>query len=217
VITHILFDNDGILVDTEQYYLKSSQDVLSAEGFNLTEELFIEYSLTKGVGVWDAFPNSFSEKQLVELRAQRDSIYNRKLQVEPLEIDGAREVIEELTKSFKLCLVTSALKNDFLTIHKRTGFLKYFEFYLANGDYPRSKPDPSPYLMALDKFGITAENALVVEDTQRGVIAAKKAGIKTVVIPNSLNRKGEFKEADYRLDSIKTLHKLIKDINSLEG
>ncbi len=53
MITHILFDNDGILVDTEQYYFKSSQEVLANEGLTFTKDLFVEYSLTKGVGVWE--------------------------------------------------------------------------------------------------------------------------------------------------------------------
>lgn len=214
VITHILFDNDGILVDTEQYYYKSSRDVLKTIGLNLTKELFSEYSLKRGVGVWEAFHDKLSSSDIDKLRKIRDKEYNTLIKTENIEILGAKEVLQELSSRFEIAIITSALKNDFLTIHNRTGFLEYATFYLTNGDYSESKPSPAPYLLALEKFSTNPINAIVIEDTIRGIIAGNRAGIKTVAIPNEINNRENFSMADYRLNSINELPELIDRINS---
>lgn len=207
----ILFDNDGVLVNTEQYYFSSSREILASVGCDLTLELFIELSLTQGVGVWNGFPHL--EKELVsELRAKRDQRYNDLLKTEPIAVDGVEEILKELSKEYQMAIVTSALRPDFLTIHERTGFLQYFEFFLSNGDYAHSKPSPEPYLAGLNKFGANAADTIVVEDTLRGIRAGNAADIDTIAIPNEMNQADDFSEATYQLQSIKELPGLLKTL-----
>lgn len=204
MVEYLLFDNDGVLVNTEQYYFSSSREVLATVGCDLTRELFIELSLTRGVGVWEGFPHL--EKELVsELRDNRDRLYNEMLQGEPIAIDGVEEVLEALHKRYRMAIVTSALRPDFITIHNRTGFLDYFEFFLANGDYQQSKPSPDPYLAALEKFNAPKNRSIVIEDTLRGIRSGNSAGVRTIAIPNDMNQDFDFSEATYRLQTISEL------------
>ncbi len=209
----LLFDNDGILVNTERYYFEASRQVLSSIGLTLTRELFVEYSLTQGVGVWNAFPQ-LTKVEVLSLRKERDQCYNSLLSTEPIAVDGVEEVLQDLmAREYRMAIVTSSLPHDFLTIHERTGFLKYFEFYLANGDYKASKPDPSPYLTALLRLKARAEHAVVIEDTLRGIRAGNSAGCYTVAIPNHLNSGlSSFEEADSELASIAALPALLESL-----
>ena len=208
---YILFDNDGVLVDTEKYYFKASKEVLATVGLNLSIEKFCEISLIKGVGVWEAFPDELSDTELVDrLRTKRDRIYNNYLKSEYIAIDGVEDVLRELSSKFRMAIVTSALRDDFLTIHNRTGLLKYFDFYLTNGDYPRSKPDPSPYLKAVERFGCPKESSIIIEDTLRGVMAGKNAEIDTVAIKSELSASIDFSDiATYTVNSIGELPELL--------
>lgn len=207
----LLFDNDGILVDTEQYYYRASKEILAEVGLDLTHDIFRDISLIQGKGVWSAFPERLSDPEEVQkLRDKRDLLYRSFLETEPITIPGVEEVINELSKSYRMCIVTSALKGDFLTIHERTGLLSYFEFFLANGEYPRSKPNPDPYLTALEKIGGKPEEAVVIEDSLRGVQAGVNAEITTVAIPTEMTAGSDFSIADHRIKSIKELPDLLK-------
>lgn len=212
MITYILFDNDGVLVDTEKYYFESSRIVLKEVGLVLTPEIFNEISLTKGVGVWEAFRTSLTDDNIVQLRKKRDTLYRSMLSQKPLLIDGIEAVLAELEERYRMAIITTAMREDFETIHQRTGLLKHFEFYLTNGDYPLSKPAPDPYLAGIEKMGLPATQGVVVEDTLRGVRSAKKAGLQVIAIPNSFNKNDDFREADFVLDSIKSLPKLIASL-----
>jgi HAD superfamily hydrolase (TIGR01509 family) len=81
-------------------------------------------------------------------------------------------------------IVTSSRSDHFALIHQRTGFLPYFRFVLTAGDYSRSKPDPDPYLRAIERSGVERDECLVIEDSERGLIAATAAGIRCIIVPN---------------------------------
>ncbi len=208
----ILFDSDGVLVDTEQYYLRASQDVLSEIGLHLTTDLFREISLIRGTGVWDAFPELTDERQIEELRNRRNRLFNEYLKSEPIIIPHVKEVVEELSRKYRMAIVTSALREDFLTVHARSELLPYFEFYLTNGDYPRSKPFPDPWLTALDRFKGKCSDAVVIEDSQRGITAGVAAGITTIAIPTLLTIGSDFTNANFTLSSILELPNLIESL-----
>jgi len=211
---YILFDSDGILVDTEQYYFKASVEILAEIGLEHTFEDFREVSLIQGKGVWSAFPNRLTDElEIHGLRTKRDILYHSMIQSEPISIPNVAHVIDELQSKYKMAIVTSALKNDFLAIHHRTGFLDRFEFYLANGEYPRGKPNPDPYLTALAKFGGAPEEAVVIEDSFRGVQAGVSAGITTIAIPTEMTKGSDFSIADHVLDSIDDLPSLLESLS----
>lgn len=208
---YLLFDNDGILVDTEQYYYKASKEILAEEGLDLTHEMFREISLIQGKGVWSGFPDQLTDEEHINrLRTKRDKYYRSLLETQHITLAGVEEVIEELAKEYRMCIVTSALKGDFLTIHERTGLLKHFEFFLANGEYPKGKPNPDPYLAALEKIGGSREEAVVIEDSLRGVQAGVNAGITTVAIPTEMTKGSDFTIADHVIGSISELPALLK-------
>ncbi|HTU61915.1 MAG TPA: HAD-IA family hydrolase, partial [Polyangiales bacterium] len=87
----------------------------------------------------------------------------------------------------------------------RTTLTQYFELILVREDYNASKPDPEPYLTAVDRLQLQAADCLVIEDSQRGLTAAKAAGLTCWVIPSDLTRDSDFSAADRKLDSLAAL------------
>jgi len=119
-------------------------------------------------------------------------LYNSLLQKEPIAIEGAQDVLERLSAKYTMGVVTSSLPGHFSTIHERTGFLKYFKFAITAEDFTHSKPHPEPYLLALQRSGLDADECVVIEDSQRGLTAATRAGLRCIIIPNEFNRESSF-------------------------
>ncbi len=213
MIKAIFWDNDGILVDTEKYYYQATRNVLSTVGVNLTIELFAELLLKQAKGAWHlATERGCSDEEVNQLHKARNKNYLELLKTEEIDVTGVKEVLEQLFGSVRMCIVTSSLKDTFAAIHERTGFLKYMDFVLAKGDYPLSKPDPSPYLTALNKSGLQPNECVVIEDSQRGLIAAKAAGLQCWVIPTELTKDQDLSQADKILSSISEIPKLIESL-----
>ena len=85
-------------------------------------------------------------------------------------------------------------------------------FVLTNGDYPLSKPAPDPYLAALARFDAQADQAIVVEDSERGLRSAVAAGIDCVVVANEFVRGQDFSASTWQIDSLEELPGLLASL-----
>ncbi len=117
-------------------------------------------------------------------------------------IPGVAEILPALAKRFRLALVTSSEPEPFVRTHARTGLLAHFEFALTRVDYVRSKPEPEPYLRAVERLGLPPDRCIVIEDSERGLRAAKAAGLVCWVIPSTFTRRESFVGADMILNSL---------------
>jgi HAD superfamily hydrolase (TIGR01509 family) len=208
MIKAIFWDNDGVLVDTERLYYLATQRVLATVGVSLTKEQYIELLLVQGKGAWHLAEERGVNPDCIEkLRIERNALYSRLLEQEDLVVDGARDVLEELNMRYVMGIVTSSQPDHFEIIHRKTGFLKYFQFVLTAKDFLHFKPHPEPYLLAVERSGFNPEECLVIEDSERGLTAAMKAGIKCIVVPNEFTRRSNFNGAYKVMGSLKELLK----------
>tara|TARA_R110002049_G_scaffold296396_3_gene484458 strand:- start:441 stop:782 length:342 start_codon:yes stop_codon:yes gene_type:complete len=111
-----------------------------------------------------------------------------------------------------MAIVTTSTRPHFEVIHNHRNLVPYMAFVLTREDYVSSKPNPEPYLLAMEKFGARAEECLVVEDSQRGLQAALAAGIDCAVVHNPFTANHDFTGAKYRLDSLDELPELLNDL-----
>ena len=205
-IKAILWDNDGVLVDTERLYFLATQRVLMTVGIDLTKDTYIEHFLVQGRGAWHlAAEKGISVERIDELRKERNALYGKLLSNEQLLIDGVAGVLESLHKRYVMGIVTSCHPDHFAIIHRTTGILPYFQFTLKLGEYARTKPHPDPYLQAIARSGCRKEECLVIEDSERGLIAAKAAGLPCIVIPTEFTRGSNFTGAYRVLETISGL------------
>jgi HAD superfamily hydrolase (TIGR01509 family) len=201
----ILFDNDGVLVDTEGLYYRATREVLATVGVALDEAAYVELFLREGLGAWHLAAARGLEAAAIELlRAERDRRYGELVDTMEVLIPGVGEHVAALARSYRLAIVTSSEPGPFARTHARTGLLPHFEFTLTRHDYVNSKPDPEPYLCAVARMGVPAQRCLVIEDSERGLRAAKAAGLACWVIPSGLTAAGRFEAADAVLSSLET-------------
>jgi len=209
-IKAILWDNDGVLVDTEHIYFRVTQSVLIEAGVSIDADDYRRHFLTGSSGAWHlAAERGFGADQIEDMRRRRNDLYAEALRTSDVAIEGVRDVLQALQPSFRMVIVTSSRRRHFEIIHERTGFLRYFEFALVREDYAKSKPDPEPYLTAVARLGLPPEACLVIEDSERGLRAATAAGLRCWVIPTDLTRDGNLSAADRILTSLSDVPRLL--------
>ena len=197
----ILWDNDGVLVDTEELYFKACLDELAALGVAIDEAAFTDTFLKSSEGI-RAFVGNMAEEEFQALRTRRNERYSALLQAGVVPIDGVEDTLGTLHGKVQMGVVTGSRGDHFAMIHSSTGLLSYFDFALVREDYRESKPDPEPYLTAMARNNLAADECLVVEDSERGLQAAVAAGIRCVVIPRGLTRSSDFSKAYVVLNEI---------------
>lgn len=198
----ILWDNDGVLVETEQLYFEANQQVLGTVGISLTEEQYIEFFLVQARGAWHLLEEQgVPQIEIDRLRDERNTLYARWLLEAPRVIPGIADVLQALQGTYVMGVVTSSRKDHFDLIHRSTGLLKYFDFVLTADDYSRVKPDPEPYLRAIEKSGVGPDACVAIEDSTRGLESATRAGIRCIVVPTPLTQGCRFAGAHRVLGS----------------
>lgn len=188
----IFFDNDGVLVDTEHLYYEASRATLAEIGVAVSEAAFIDLSLRQGRSIFELVGDRLDEAAIEDLRQRRNRRYGELLRRGVAPLDGVTEVLSALRGRARLAVVTSSNHDHFETIHAATGLLRFFEFAVTNRDYERSKPHPDAYLTALARAGCAADEAIAIEDSERGLAAARAAGLRCLVVPRGLTRGGDF-------------------------
>lgn len=204
MIRALLWDNDGVLVDTEPLYFRATRELLAELGIELTREHFADLSLRQGRSCFDLAAHlGLADGELDALRRRRNARYAALLGsgVEPMP--GVLDCLRRLHGSRPMAIVTSSKPDHFALAHARTGLASFFEFVLTNADYTHTKPHPEPYLTAAGRLGVDPASCLVIEDTERGLQAARAAGMRCVVVPGDLGATGDFRGADAVLASVR--------------
>ncbi len=203
MIKALFWDNDGVLVDTERLYFLATREVLATVGVDLTREAFIALFLVQGKGAWHLVrQRRFSPPAVEQLRDERNALYSRLLSQEQVVMEGVRDVLGALCGKYTMGVVTSSRREHFELMHQSTGLLPYFSFVIAAGDYTKSKPDPEPYLLAVERCGLNREECLAIEDSERGLASASAAGIRCIIVPTDLTRGCPFAGAHKVVGSI---------------
>ena len=199
----IFWDNDGVLVETEHLYFQATQEVFASIDIDLTRDDYVALFLVKGRGAWHiAEQRGVSPADIKRLRNDRNARYSELLAQGPRLAAGVTEVLDALHGRYVMGVVTSSRKDHFDIIHRDTGLLKYFDFVLTASDFTRVKPDPEPYVRAVERSGVPADACVAIEDSARGLESAKAAGISCIVVPTALTRHSDFAAADRVLGSI---------------
>jgi HAD superfamily hydrolase (TIGR01509 family) len=202
----IFWDNDGVLMETEHLYYQANAAALAGAGVDLSREDFCRISLIQGESVLGLVTDKCAAG---ELRRVRDEIYFRLLGEEAQAYPGVLATLERLHGRQPMAVVTSCTRSNFLQMHRSSGLLGYFDFILTREDYTASKPDPEPYRTACARAGLEPGRCLAIEDSERGVTSAARAGLAVAAIPGAMNLGGDFTAARWLLDGHHQLAELL--------
>jgi HAD superfamily hydrolase (TIGR01509 family) len=206
MIQAILWDNDGVLVNTESIHFEVTRSILASVGMSLTKETYVDLYLVRGRSAWDlASAHDISEAVIARLRTERDALYLQRLANETFLIDGVARVLATLHERYAMGIVTGSRREHLQMVHRDTGLLNYLRFAVTFDDCKNTKPDREPYDTALRWLGLPPHACLAVEDSQRGLTSALAAGVRCVVIPSDLTRGSTFEGAECVMGSISEL------------
>lgn len=202
---YILFDNDGVLVETEAWYFKANQEILKTLGLHLDEERYLEI-MARGGTAWEVAQEHGVSKAIIDAsREKRDTLYQHYLQTKNITIPNVKKVLRELQKEYKMAIITTSRRVDFDLIHHNRGITDFMQFSLCVEEYKRAKPHPDPYLAGLKKFNATKEETFIVEDSQRGLTSALNAKIDCIIVKNEFTKTHDFTGAKQFIDSLEAL------------
>ncbi len=214
-IRAIVFDVDGVLVDSDAAIVRSFRHTLVKFGFKAPsdEEILVYGGLD--VENWIRMllpPKKRKDGELLKKMADY-SVYHYRhiyLPVMVREKDGAKEVLEKLGKDYALGIATNNTREVVLKLFKVLEFNGYFKAIVAMDDVANPKPAPDPLLKAFSLLGCSAEEAVFVGDSQADLEAGRAAGVRTILVEGKANGK---LPADARISS---LHELARAIEKLE-
>ena len=204
MIDTLIFDFDGIIIDTETPDYLSWQEVYHSRGVELERSLWSEF-----IGGGDVFDAHQYLEKLTGNRIDRDALreqrrrrYLELIEAKPL-LPGVMDYILEAKELGMKLGVASSSSRDWVEGHLAgRDILRHFVSVKSSNDVSNVKPDPELYLISVAQMGTQPENALAIEDSANGVTAAKRAGLYCVAVPNEMTKDMQIDHADLRLESL---------------
>ena len=208
MIRALIFDFDGLILETEEPVYQSWQEIFQEYGCTFTFDLF---SAHIGTTDWAFNPLVELESQVGKPLPGRE-IHQRQ-QAREMELVLKRSILPgvldylESAKAMGLNIgLASSSECAWVTGHlSRLGLIDYFDSIKGSDDVQNTKPDPELFLTSINDLGVSPDQAVVFEDSVNGIIAAKKAGLQCVWVPNILTNRLSTDLADMRLKSLEDM------------
>lgn len=217
MIKGIIFDFDGLIVDTESLWFEAYREIMKGFECELTLEEF-----SKVIGTTDEQLNAFFENATgmkvdeAGLHAKTREFYHQK--AGSLELrEGVREFLEEAKElNLKIGLASSSGRDWVESYLRQFGILEYFNTIKTREDVDKVKPDPALYVKALNALSLEPAEAIAFEDSLNGSAAAIAAGMHCVIVPNPVTNHLPFQNYRLKLISMaeKPLAHVIKEVET---
>ncbi len=213
----VIFDMDGVLVDSPKYNWKAMNKLLGEEGVNVSDGEIKKYlgrslkdqlkMLKEDYGIKEHDVNEFSKK----LGRIQFEIYERNIKKNSVIINFLEALKSE---GIKFALATSSHRWRSDKILELLSIKNKFDIIITAEDTEKHKPDPEIYLKTAEKLEVDPKNCVAIEDAVNGIQSGKNAGMKVIALLTDFHTKEELKEADLVINSLNELNlDLIKNLN----
>ena len=199
--TTILFDMDGVVIDSERLHLRAMGLTLEKHSIPYNQPFLNEYVGRSDESFFSHVFHNIDSSIEIEQLLEEKNVYFEGLLAELDYIEGFTDFRESI-RDIQVGLVTSSSRFSVNKVNELINHLQHFDVVVAEEDTQKHKPNPDPYLLALEMFGADGSETLVIEDSINGIIAGKKAGCVTAGLTTSFNSERLFDAgADYVFDS----------------
>ena len=200
----IIFDMDGVLVDSEPLHLLAMTRFLEQFGIEYSEKENQEFLGRKDLYIAQVLIDRYSLRLTArELVDGKERILDEIMHSSSAARPGVYDILKAAQQaSIPAAVASSATIQAIQTVMKILDIGKYFSAFTSGDEVEHSKPAPDIFLLAASKLGVAAENCLVIEDTLNGLKAAKAAGMYSISIPCDATAHQDHSIADLRLSSL---------------
>jgi putative hydrolase of the HAD superfamily len=216
MIKAIIFDLDGVIVDSEPLHFEAHQKALKEFGMEISLKEYLAFGVATGDGfLYEKISEKYPEKILsvADIRRRKKYIY-KELSKDKLQLrEGVADLLDKLSGNFVLTLASSGEKEIVEFVLDKFGLQNYFEIVISGNDVEKVKPNPDIYLKNVEKLGLDKKECIAIEDSQTGLRAAKAAGLKCIVVPCEFTQTQNFSEADVVFEKLTEIN--IEKINTL--
>jgi len=197
----VVFDMDGLLVDTETVYHAAVVATAGEMGLEFPKALFLNMvGLTWAHNEHQLLDHFGADFDATAFRAAASLKFHELAAVELALKTGVVEILDRLDElGLPRAIATSSHHREVEHHMGHHGLRDRFHTVVAHGDYARPKPNPDPYLLAAERLGVAPHLCLALEDSHNGVRAAAAAGMMTVMVPDMLHPTDEMRELCVRI------------------
>ena len=207
-ICALIFDFDGLILDTESTEYQSWQELFAAHGCALSLDLWVE-CIGRPRDYFDFYTHLEEMRGTAldreQIRTQRHARVRELNLLQPIQPGVVNYLQDARQLGLKIGLASSSSR---VWVHGHLERLALYEYFTATKcveDTGTHKPDPGPYLAVLNALNVLPSEAMAFEDSPNGIAAAQAAGILCVAVPNPMTQHLQLDHADYRLDSLASL------------
>ncbi|EKN69085.1 haloacid dehalogenase-like hydrolase family protein [Neobacillus bataviensis LMG 21833] len=199
----IIFDFDGLIVDTESIWYECFREVLAAKGLDLTIEQFSNVVGTTGDVLYDYIRRSLpSPVSLEEIRRSAHVLFSAKMG-DPVLRDGVENYLKEANDlGLKIGLASSSSRDWVEGYLRKLQIFDCFDAIKTRDDVVEVKPHPALYLKTLEALSVSPSEAVAFEDSRNGLLAAVAAGLPCIMVPNGVTAHLDFTEAIHQIPSM---------------
>jgi putative hydrolase of the HAD superfamily len=201
MIRALVFDFDGLILDTESALIEAYADVHASHGQAFDRKAFMESvgHADYAFDPWHVFEKRADRAALEIERRKLNRVLNDVLPILPGVVpllDGAAAA------GLKLGVASNSLHSHVDNQLKRLGLFSRFQFIACREDVRQPKPEPEIYRFATAGLGVRPSEAVALEDSNTGITAAHRAGLRTVAVPGPSTRHHDFSKADWKVKSL---------------
>ena len=208
----IIFDNDGVLIHTEQKFLELFLETADILGIPYTRDDFIQHTFIEGWGSGGWLEQVGYSEEIQEKFKLTKAALLEKYMVNIESAPRTTEVLTELSYRYSLAVASNSPIDLILKLYKDIIPADVFTTIISRADYANPKPAPDAYAAALKRLGVQANEAVVIEDSPRGIRAAQAAGIQVVAIKNLAFPELDQSVAEYQICELSELPSLLESL-----
>lgn len=206
MIKAIIWDMDGVIIDSETHYHRLEKEFLGRLGIKTEDEVLRNFMGTPFSHYFPILAKEYGSSKNME-EAQEEyvefisELYQKHAELTP----GLKQVFEELSKNYHFALATSSVSKLANIALGRFELLNFFKIRVHGDEIKNGKPDPEIFLKALSGLGFNKDEVVIVEDSLNGMKAGKAAGMKVIGFKASHNKDIDFSLADFVVEDLREI------------